>query len=144
MKLRQGIKNQSHQAKNFIASGINGVEVLLASTSQADKNVFLKTSVGRQCLAIGLKFLARASMKSDEERWNVRELNAILLEGDELYNGIIARCLENCYQPAAGYLEPRDLHYIGNRFTAFSKQWSVDFDDADVRISFNFLSATAF
>lgn len=56
--------------------------------------------------------------------WRIKDLNAISVNGDDLYNKIIALNLARGYRPADGYLEPRDLDAIKRKFNAFG---NIDF-----------------
>lgn len=103
--------------------------LVFASTSQADENVFSPEAAGNQCFAMSVVWLMRAS---EQQQWTERALNAILVTGDDFYNAIISACAIREYFPLNGYLEPGELKYLKPNFEVFGHQWKLDYDDNEV------------
>lgn len=105
--------------------------LIFASTSQADEEIFSPESVGNQCFAMGIVWLMRASQ---QPLWSERALNATLIVGDDFYRAIIDACAKKNYFPMAGYLEPGDLRFLDPNCRVFGHRWKLDFDDNQVSI----------
>lgn len=133
-KLRKKRTGSFSNAGKFEGSKINGIDIMFASTSQADELVFMEESCSRQCMAMSLCFLIRCQMIQD---WNRRELNAILILGDKLYNDLVKRCREQSVRvPSDGYLNLIHVQVLTDNLELFGQQWQLGFNDNSVRLKF--------
>lgn len=112
--------------KKELNDSIDHPDLIFAHTSQADEAIFSRKSAGRQCFAMDVVWLMRASTKCD---WSERTLNEVLIVGDKFYHDIVAGCVTDGYFPINGYLEPRDLNHLDPNVKILGQRWRIGFDD---------------